>query len=301
MDQEARNKYMQASYDNHAFNVTGEQYKAEPSRKEMDTYCQAVREANYHYGKQNGLKQQLKPRIDTSQKQGAPLDYCYLDIKDIRELPHVEQNSGRRKAPPAQSGGGDENKGGFLPPLNQRKNGAARPRTRTVVTSLKLGYNLLEDLQGVEGALEQVMDRPEENLTMLDLSNNRFKEIPSELSRYQNLTVLYLHGNNITKIKQVKKLQNLVNLQKLTLNANAIFYEATETTSRKALKLEETPYYRHQIIYYLRNTQLKTLDNIPITPKDRENALIWFQNFCPTRPNKKRLPDPSTIIRDFLS
>jgi Leucine-rich repeat (LRR) protein len=288
---DGRNQYMANHFDSHVFSTKGEAYKAEPSRAEMDAYCLAVREANYHYGKQHGLKQQLKPRVDVTKTIGAPLDYCYLDIKDLSELPGIEPNSGKRK-PRAK----DTPEGGFLPQISQKK---SERRVKQVVTSVKLGYNELTNLNGMEEALQEVMENPEENLTLVDLSHNKFSTVP-DLSRYQNLTVVYLHGNLITKLKEVKKLAKLPNLQKLTLNGNDVFYEATETSGRRAEKLEETPYYRHQIIYYLRNTQLKSLDNTPITPKDRENALIWYQNFCPTRPNKKKLPDPTTMYKDYV-
>jgi nitric oxide synthase oxygenase domain/subunit len=47
--------------------------------------------------------------------------------------------------------------------------------------------------------------------------------------------------------------------------------------------LEDTKFYRPRVIYNLRETMLKSFDQVTVTPKDRETALIWFKNFNKNR------------------
>lgn len=89
------------------------------------------------------------------------------------------------------------------------------------------------------------------------------------LLNYPQLRVLYLHGNHITKLKEVHKLRKLDGLMKLTLHGNPI---------------EEKQCYRKCVIETL--PTLLSLDFIRITPRDRELAKVWANTRCKMR-NKK--------------
>ena len=55
--------------------------------------------------------------------------------------------------------------------------------------------------------LAEFMENPLESLTWLDLSHNQLDHIPDCLTKFTNLTVLYLHGNRIIKVQEVAKLK----------------------------------------------------------------------------------------------
>jgi hypothetical protein len=258
-----RDEYMQSTTNMHTYKVSGgDAFKAV-------SHTQAQGNIEHEQGGQTSGKNVLKPRVDPKGAVGPPLDYSYSEIQDISQLAQTEPNSGKAKSRPTSTT--DEE--GSLPSAG--KNKSARSYK---TTGLRLGYNQLADLVGALQAFDAVMDDPRKNLNMLDLSYNQFQTIPAELTQFSNISVLYLHGNLIIDVNEIKKLKKLKNLQKLTLQGNAVFYEATEKSSRRAVKLEDISYYRCRIIYHLRGTKLKSLDNIAITPKDRENALIWYKN-----------------------
>ena len=92
-------------------------------------------------------------------------------------------------------------------------------------------------------------------LEFLDFSFNKLTTIDEVVCNYPDLKVLYLHGNLLDDVRQVKKLKRLPNLMKLTLHGNP---------------LEEKAKYRQTVINLLPN--LKQLDFTPITSLDREKA-----------------------------
>lgn len=77
--------------------------------------------------------------------------------------------------------------------------------------------------------------------------------------RGEALQVIYLHGNNIGKLSDVKKLAGLSNLSKLTLHGNPI---------------AEMPVYRLYIPAHI--PALKSLDFGSITKVDRDRINTWF-------------------------
>ena len=46
-------------------------------------------------------------------------------------------------------------------------------------------------------------------LSMIDLSFNGFTTVPEELEQLPNLSVIYLHGNEISKLKDVRREVNV--------------------------------------------------------------------------------------------
>ena len=155
--------------------------------------------------------------------------------------------------------------------------GPKRTGPRVAVTGVRLAYNLLTDLKGFAEAMELLLGAESRTqLTWLDLSHNKLSEVDDVLLLFPNLTTLYLHGNLISSITQVKKLSALANLSKLTIHGCPIY----EPKQNHGLK---NP--RSGIIYSLRETQLRSLDFVTITNADRRNALRWAQQ---NKPKKKR-------------
>lgn len=155
--------------------------------------------------------------------------------------------------------------------------GPKRTGPRVAVTGVRIAYNALTDLKGFVEAMEVLLGaEARTQLTWLDLSHNKLSEVDDVLLLFPNLTTLYLHGNLISSIAEVKKLSALEKLSKLTLHGCPIY----EPKQNHGLK---NP--RSGIIYHLRQTQLRSLDFVTITNADRRNSLRWAQQ---NKPKKKR-------------
>ena len=95
--------------------------------------------------------------------------------------------------------------------------------------------------------------------------------LPQCILELKNLTMLYLHGNNIGRIADVDKLSRLGRLKTLTLHGNPI---------------ESNAGYRQYIICHL--PQLLTFDFSGITKSDRATADTWRTMIAPPPKKGKR-------------
>lgn len=102
-----------------------------------------------------------------------------------------------------------------------------------IANGIKLSYNELSNVKGLVAAIEGVIDNAVTNLQMLDLSHNQLTTIDPEICQFTQLRVLYLHGNLITNINEVKKLSKLPNLKILTLHGNCLIIEKPGTYKTK--------------------------------------------------------------------
>jgi Leucine-rich repeat (LRR) protein len=75
-------------------------------------------------------------------------------------------------------------------------------------TSIFLNNNELRTTKGLRSILDSVMWNPE-RLEWLDLSYNYLERIEPELLQFPYLKTLYLHGNYISSLEEVRKLQDL--------------------------------------------------------------------------------------------
>ncbi len=142
---------------------------------------------------------------------------------------------------------------------------------------MRLAYNELTNLTGFVEAMEQLLGpSARTQLTWLDLSHCKLTTIDDALLQFPNLTALYLHGNQISSIHEVRKLHVLVQLSKLTVHGNPLYQERLNHGLRNP---------RSAVIYHLRNCTLKSLDFITITNHDRRNSLRWAEQ---NKPKKKR-------------
>lgn len=99
-------------------------------------------------------------------------------------------------------------------------------------------------------------------LEWLDLSYNYLTKIENEILEFPNLKTLYLHGNYIQNLEEVKKLQDLPYLQTLTLYGNSI---------------EQIKGYRLYVLgmMYEKYETLKKLDSVLITRKEFDSVIVW--------------------------
>lgn len=132
--------------------------------------------------------------------------------------------------------------------------------------ALRVPNNQIKKLTHMKEVLEEILDKPS-GLVWLDLAFNKLEEVDEVLAEYNELSVLYLHANNITKLRQIDALKKLPNLKSLTLHGNPI---------------AETEGYRHYIVATLPN--LCKLDFCAITKQDRALANSWLK----MHPKRKR-------------
>jgi hypothetical protein len=127
-------------------------------------------------------------------------------------------------------------------------------KIRRVTSSLKLNNNLFFNWDGFNEAIGAVLKDPQE-VTWLDLSFNQFETIGEEIASYTKLSSLYLHGNHIEDLKEIKKLTPLTSLKSLTLHGCPI---------------EEVKNYRSSVIGLL--PWLRQLDFSPVTKQEQSIA-----------------------------
>ncbi len=89
-----------------------------------------------------------------------------------------------------------------------------------------------------------------------------------DLGKFKNLKCLYLHCNYIFDINEFLKLVELTQLRSLTVHGNP---------------LVRIPNFRYYFIEIF--PELKKIDTVLVTKKERDNARVWVHTF-----GKNRLP-----------
>lgn len=84
-----------------------------------------------------------------------------------------------------------------------------------------MNNNEIRTVKGLRSILDFVMWNPAK-LEWLDLSYNYLDKIEPEIMNFPNLKTLYFHGNYISNLEEIKKLQDLPYLQTLTLHGNFV-------------------------------------------------------------------------------
>ncbi|KAH8604264.1 putative Leucine rich repeat [Trypanosoma vivax] len=116
--------------------------------------------------------------------------------------------------------------------------------------------------------------RHADNLEVLSLSLNELNELGA-LSNCHRLSELYLRKNRIEDLNQVLHLSDMSNLRKLLLTENPICQD---------------PNYRRFVIAAVRSLQF--LDEIEISPEEREEAHRVFPNLYTIAPPPSLYCDP---------
>lgn len=100
------------------------------------------------------------------------------------------------------------------------------------------------------------------HLQWLDLQHNYLMTLTEELNKFQNLKSLYLHVNYIADTKEFMKISTLPQLRALTVHGNPI---------------DKIPNFRLYLISMF--PQLKKLDTVLISKKERDNASVMKNQF----------------------
>lgn len=176
-----------------------------------------------------------------------------------------------------------------------------KPQILHVATALLLNNNEIASL-GAAAQLEMALAPAVPNLSALkwlDLSVNRLTTIGPAIGECcPNLSILYLHANKITDLKEVDFLQPLKELHGLSLHGNPIEADPQPLSARTSKKKPMAPKQlstapstpraggegdaaRHRAEYrfhiLLAVPSLKKLDFSPLTVLEKENAQIWQQ------------------------
>ncbi|CAG9854303.1 unnamed protein product [Phyllotreta striolata] len=106
-----------------------------------------------------------------------------------------------------------ESRVGCRPALGKRRKFLSR--------SIWLSNNNLRSLSNLDGFVEEILEYPEE-LGWIDLSFNKIQTIDECILKFKNMKIIYLHGNNISDLEEIKKLQSLDKLKSLTIHGNPI-------------------------------------------------------------------------------
>ncbi|XP_011404021.1 PREDICTED: leucine-rich repeat-containing protein 51-like [Amphimedon queenslandica] len=136
----------------------------------------------------------------------------------------------------------------------------ASPLEAVKATALRVNNNMLASWEGFIETLDQMIIEPHQHLQWLDLSFNDLKTIDEALLQLPNLTMIYLHGNNIKRLKEVDKLVALTRLKSLSLHGNPI---------------ESVSGYRQYIVTHI--PQLQTVDFSGVTKADRKVSDVWVK------------------------
>mmetsp|Transcript_41145 Transcript_41145/g.66169 ORF Transcript_41145/g.66169 Transcript_41145/m.66169 type:complete len:315 (+) Transcript_41145:81-1025(+) len=148
------------------------------------------------------------PKIDNMGLVNTPIDYSFQEIKVLEDLRERDPNDDvkmRRDLAKA------------LKRANRKE--LEKNAKKLPITAVKLAYNELTSIKGLDTALAEILEKPED-LRWLDLSYNKLTDIDVVLTKFPKLSMLYLHGNSIRDLNQVQKLKSLKNLKKLTLHGN---------------------------------------------------------------------------------
>lgn len=145
-----------------------------------------------------------------------------------------------------------------------KKEDKKKKSVKKVCRTLLLNNNEIRTINSLLPTLELVMSVPSK-LKWLDLSFNYLTKIEPDVLNFPELKTLYLHGNYIYQLEEVRKLSNLSQLISLTLHGNPI---------------EQIPGYRLYVlgIMYSKHGALKKLDSVVSTRKEQEGAYVWNEH-----------------------
>ncbi|CAI9735737.1 leucine-rich repeat-containing protein 51 isoform X1 [Octopus vulgaris] len=123
---------------------------------------------------------------------------------------------------------------------------------KSLSQSLRLNNNSLNNIESLP-AMVHAYFQYSSDLAWLDLSFNHMKTISTQLYKFPNLQILYMHGNAITNMNDIGNLVPLTKLTKLTLHGNPI---------------EQIPNYRITVISRL--VTLREFDFSCVSLSERE-------------------------------
>jgi len=199
------------------------------------------------------------PGLPPVLSQDGVCDYSFMEIHDLWDIVHVNEDSDDDAAPPPPS---PTHKDGLDSNGDAAGQNVVEEREKLKdMKALRISSNNITDISPLYTNLNHVLDSPS-SLKWIDLSYNSISTIGSSLEKFENLTVLYLHANKITSLSALKPLTSLKHLHKLSLHGNEI---------------EGQKHYRSYVIWLLPGLQM--LDFSCITKQDRVDSGVWAEVF----------------------
>lgn len=126
-----------------------------------------------------------------------------------------------------------------------------------VVTAVRYNNNAIHELNDLMTTMSVLVVNPVA-ISWLDFSFNDIHQLDDALLEFRSLTTLYLHGNQLMSLNEIKRLSGLANLRTLTLHGNP---------------LEALDGYRQFVLGTV--PSLKQLDFSSVTKQDRRDADNW--------------------------
>eukprot|EP00943_MAST-04B_sp_MAST-4B-sp1_P001643 g1643.t1 len=237
--------------------------------KEMKSFSEVLEEEPWTKAKEAAALEEMRKKMEAKhiQKKAETEGEAIQEDGNVSEeqQPKVGSNSKNNNNANNENADGDKTKGGeqLAKKESHTKTNGPKLFLKEQVRSVKFNNNEINTWVGFDEALKSAIgsgDVQSTDLQFLDCSFNMLQTIGTCLEKYDKLRVLYLHGNKISSLKDIKRLRNLKEIQKLTLHGNPV---------------EEKKNYRKYVTVML--PTLKQLDFTPITLQDRAQAKVWME------------------------
>jgi len=137
-----------------------------------------------------------------------------------------------------------------------------RRRKLEEVTAIRLSNNLLTSVDSICGPMMAALDTSK--ILWLDLSFNKITKVGSAdvAHKFPQVTTIYCHANQISKLSEIKKFGLFPNLKSLSLYG---------------CKVEDNKHYRNYVLYCCPG--LTQFDSSPVTKSERKRAEVWAMTF----------------------
>ena len=236
--------------------------------KEMKSFSEVLEEEPWTKAKEAAALEEMRKKMEAKHVQKEAENEDEGNEKEGKSNEEKKAKDNNKNNNNNENNVGNNNNSGEEGEQAEKKKTRKKPSgpklyLKEQVRSIKFNNNEINTWVGFDEALKNAIDSEtvkSTDLQFLDCSFNMLQTIGSCLEKYDKIRVLYLHGNKIGNLQDIKRLKNLKEIQKLTLHGNPI---------------EEKKNYRKYVTCML--PTLKQLDFTPITLQDRNQAKVWME------------------------
>ena len=236
--------------------------------KEMKSFSEVLEEEPWTKAKEAAALEEMRKKMEAKHVQKEAENEGEGNEKEGKSNEEKKAKDNSKNNNNNENNVGNNNNSGEEGEQAEKKKTRKKPSgpklyLKEQVRSIKFNNNEINTWVGFDEALKNAIDSEtvkSTDLQFLDCSFNMLQTIGSCLEKYDKIRVLYLHGNKIGNLQDIKRLKNLKEIQKLTLHGNPI---------------EEKKNYRKYVTCML--PTLKQLDFTPITLQDRNQAKVWME------------------------
>ena len=236
--------------------------------KEMKSFSEVLEEEPWTKAKEAAALEEMRKKMEAKHVQKEAENEDEGNEKEGKSNEEKKAKDNSKNNNNNENNVGNNNNSGEEGEQAEKKKTRKKPSgpklyLKEQVRSIKFNNNEINTWVGFDEALKNAIDSEtvkSTDLQFLDCSFNMLQTIGSCLEKYDKIRVLYLHGNKIGNLQDIKRLKNLKEIQKLTLHGNPI---------------EEKKNYRKYVTCML--PTLKQLDFTPITLQDRNQAKVVME------------------------